>query len=164
MPYFCTWTFHATKYSSDKISVHHVFLLPWRFGRLTSFLSASLSTQDDKISMSPPFIMSLSVAPNGIVAAGTADGKLWLGFGGEKTPSTSKSKKKAKWGGLDLDLASIVSVAEAPIVAVWVHSGVHAQSHPDADYTLVQRFSQPYAIDRFDAQRCNYALQLDLRQ
>ncbi|KAF9447263.1 WD40 repeat-like protein [Macrolepiota fuliginosa MF-IS2] len=83
---------------------------------------AGLSTQDDKVSMSPPFIMSLAVAPNGIVAAGTADGKLWLGFGGEKTPSASKNKKKTKWGGLELDLASIISVAEAPIVAVAFHS------------------------------------------
>lgn len=68
--------------------------------------------------MSPPFIMSLSIASNGIIAAGTADGKLWLGFGGEKIPSTSKTKKKSKWGGLDLEQASVVSVAEAPIVAV----------------------------------------------
>ncbi|KAF5358150.1 hypothetical protein D9756_001310 [Leucocoprinus leucothites] len=83
---------------------------------------AALSTQDGKVSMSPPFIMSLSVAPNGIVAAGTADGKLWLGFGGGKTPSASKSRKKTKWGGLDLEQASVVSIAEAPIVAVAFHS------------------------------------------
>ncbi len=68
--------------------------------------------------MSPPFIMSLAIASNGVVAAGTADGKLWLGFGGEKTSSTSKSKKKTRWGGLDLEHASVVSVAEAPLVAV----------------------------------------------
>ncbi|KXN80982.1 WD repeat-containing protein 53 [Leucoagaricus sp. SymC.cos] len=83
---------------------------------------AGLSTQDDKISMSPPFIMSLSVASNGVVAAGTADGKLWLGLGGEKTPSTSRTKRKTKWGGLDLEQASMVSIAEAPIVAVAFHS------------------------------------------
>ncbi|KAJ3567727.1 hypothetical protein NP233_g6180 [Leucocoprinus birnbaumii] len=83
---------------------------------------AALSTQDGQISMSPPFIMSLSIASNGIVAAGTADGKLWLGFGGEKAPSASKGKKKAKWGGLDLTHASVVSIAEAPIVAVAFHS------------------------------------------
>ncbi|XP_006457872.1 hypothetical protein AGABI2DRAFT_190271 [Agaricus bisporus var. bisporus H97] len=83
---------------------------------------ASLSAQEGQIAMSPPFIMSLSIASNGIVAAGTADGKLWLGFGGEKIPSTSKTKKKSKWGGLDLEQASVVSVAEAPIVAVAFHS------------------------------------------
>jgi hypothetical protein len=79
--------------------------------------TASVGAEADKISMSPPFIMSLSVAANGIVAAGTADGKLWLGFGGQKTLSASKNKKKTKWGGLDLGQASIVSVAEAPVVA-----------------------------------------------
>jgi hypothetical protein len=86
--------------------------------RILNHHTAGLSTQDGKISMSPPFIMSLSVASNGIVAAGTADGKLWLGVGGEKTPSSSKSKKKTRWGGLDLEQASVVSIAEAPIVAV----------------------------------------------
>jgi len=64
--------------------------------------------------MSPPFIMSLSVASNGSVAAGTANGKLWLGYGSEGT----KSKKKAKWGGFDPAQACMVSIAEAPIVAV----------------------------------------------
>jgi hypothetical protein len=68
--------------------------------------------------MSPPFIMSLCIASNGIIAAGTADGKLWLGFGGEKMYSASKSKKKSKWCGLDPEQASVVSVAEAPIVTV----------------------------------------------
>jgi len=68
--------------------------------------------------MSPPFIMSLSVASNGSVAAGTADGQLWLGCGGEKASPGSKGRKKTKWGGLDLTQACMVSVAEAPIVAV----------------------------------------------
>jgi len=65
--------------------------------------------------MSPPFIMSLSIASDGSVAAGTANGKLWLGCGSERT---SKSKKKTKWGGLDLAQACMVSIVEAPIVAV----------------------------------------------
>jgi hypothetical protein len=77
-----------------------------------------LSAQEGQVTMSPPFIMSLCIALNGIIAAGTADGKLWLGFGGEKMYSGSKSKKKSKWGGLDPEQASVVSVAEAPIVVV----------------------------------------------
>jgi hypothetical protein len=64
--------------------------------------------------------MSLSFASNGIVASGTADGRLFLGFGGMKGKVLSKNKKKGKWNGLDLEVASVVYVAEAPIVAVYV--------------------------------------------
>ncbi|KAH8116886.1 WD40 repeat-like protein [Phellopilus nigrolimitatus] len=54
------------------------------------------------ISSLPPFITSLAVSTQGIIAAGTADGRIWIGLGGEKQASGSSKKKKKsrKWGGL----------------------------------------------------------------
>lgn len=61
--------------------------------------------------------MSLAVSSIGTVAAGTADGRLFLGFGGEK--SLSKTKKKAKkWEGLGGDDSALIKLAEGPIVAL----------------------------------------------
>ena len=68
------------------------------------------------MSLAPPFIMSMAMTATGVLAAGTADGRLWLGFGGEKG-----SKKKAKkWEGLDENKALLIKVAEGPIVALYV--------------------------------------------
>jgi hypothetical protein len=56
------------------------------------------------------------------MAAGTADGRLWLGFGGEKKPSPSGSKKKRtkKWEGLRDEDELAIKVAEGPIVAMYI--------------------------------------------
>ncbi|KAF9558000.1 hypothetical protein CPC08DRAFT_736537 [Agrocybe pediades] len=73
------------------------------------------------MALSPPFIMSLAVSVTGVLAAGTADGRLWIGFGGEKSPNTTakSSKKKAKkWDGLNEDESLLIKVAEGPIVAM----------------------------------------------
>ncbi|KAJ7940461.1 quinon protein alcohol dehydrogenase-like superfamily [Mycena leptocephala] len=72
------------------------------------------------MSLSPPFIMSAAIATTGIMAAGTADGRLWLGFGGEKTSETKSSKKKRtrKWDGFNPDDEHLAKVAEGPIVAM----------------------------------------------
>ena len=68
------------------------------------------------MSLAPPFIMSMAMTATGVLAAGTADGRRWLGFGGEKG-----SKKKAeKWEGLDENKALRIKVAEGPIVALYV--------------------------------------------
>lgn len=74
----------------------------------------------DGMSLSPPFIMSAAIATTGIMAAGTADGRLWLGFGGEKTSETKSSKKKRtrKWDGFNPDDEHLAKVAEGPIVAM----------------------------------------------
>jgi len=64
--------------------------------------------------------MSLALSSNGTVAAGTADGRLFLGFGGERSLSAgAKTKKKAKkWKGLDGDESLLIKVAEGPVVAL----------------------------------------------
>jgi hypothetical protein len=70
------------------------------------------------MALAPPFIMSMAMSNTGVLAAGTADGHLWIGFGGEKG---SASKKKAKkWEGLDESKALLIKVAEGPIVATYV--------------------------------------------
>lgn len=72
------------------------------------------------MALSPPFIMSTAMSSTGVMAAGTADGRLWLGFGGEKRPSSGLSKKKRtkKWEGLRDDDELAVKIAEGPIVAM----------------------------------------------
>jgi hypothetical protein len=71
------------------------------------------------ISLSPPFITSLAVSSTGVIAAGTADGRLWVGFGGEKSLSAGIKKKKKRrfWEGLKDDSDSFCeSVARGPVV------------------------------------------------
>ncbi|KAF5389952.1 hypothetical protein D9757_003629 [Collybiopsis confluens] len=79
-------------------------------------------TVSDGISLSPPFIMSTAMSSNGILAAGTADGRLWAGLGGQKglvSKSKSKAKRSRKWNGLsDEDGILCTKVADGPIVAL----------------------------------------------
>lgn len=72
------------------------------------------------MALSPPFIMSMAMSTTGVLAAGTADGRLWLGFGGEKPPVGERgTKKKAKkWEGLHEKEALLIKVSEGPIVAM----------------------------------------------
>ncbi|KAL0578690.1 hypothetical protein V5O48_003310 [Marasmius crinis-equi] len=66
----------------------------------------------------PPFVMCTAISPSGALAAGLADGRLWLGFGGEKTPAKSAGKKRArKWNGLADEGEIQQKVAEGPVVA-----------------------------------------------
>ena len=66
--------------------------------------------------------MCMAISSTGVLAAGTADGRLWIGFGGEKLPNSTvakSSKKKAKkWDGLNEDEALLIKVAEGPVVAM----------------------------------------------
>ncbi|KAJ7741586.1 WD40-repeat-containing domain protein [Mycena maculata] len=74
----------------------------------------------DGMSLSPPFIMSAAMGATGVMAAGTADGRLWLGCGGEKGSQTKATKKKRsrKWDGFNLENEVLERVAEGPIVAM----------------------------------------------
>ncbi|KAJ7444934.1 WD40-repeat-containing domain protein [Mycena latifolia] len=74
----------------------------------------------DGMSLSPPFVMSAALGTTGVMAAGTADGRLWLGLGGEKGPQTKSTKKKRsrKWEGLNPDDELLEKIAEGPIVAM----------------------------------------------
>ncbi|KAH0830620.1 WD40-repeat-containing domain protein [Lanmaoa asiatica] len=95
------------------------------------FMQGSVLSRDDLsaapvssgVSLSPPFILSLSISPTGIIAAGTADGRLYIGTGGEKSSETSagRQRRQRKWKGLRMDDRIIADVAEGPIVALYVH-------------------------------------------
>ncbi|KAG5649722.1 hypothetical protein H0H81_002366 [Sphagnurus paluster] len=64
--------------------------------------------------------MSIAMSSAGIIAAGTADGRLLIGCGGCKTPKPKGSKKKRtrKWQGLDPEEEIVIKIAEGPIVAM----------------------------------------------
>ena len=70
------------------------------------------------VSLSPPFVHSVAFSERGAVIASTADGRVWVGRGGDK--SIASKKKRRKWEGLREDAGSWVSVAEGPVVSVWV--------------------------------------------
>ncbi|KAK7467336.1 hypothetical protein VKT23_004393 [Stygiomarasmius scandens] len=70
------------------------------------------------MSFSPPFIMSTAISPSGLFAAGTGDGRVWIGFGGEKKPSTAPKKKSRKWSGLDREGEVLIKVVDGPIVTM----------------------------------------------
>ncbi|KAJ7709750.1 WD40-repeat-containing domain protein [Mycena rosella] len=74
----------------------------------------------DGMSLSPPFIMSAAISATGVMAAGTADGRVWLGFGGEKGSQTksTKTKRSRKWEGFNPDDQLLEKIAEGPIVAM----------------------------------------------
>jgi len=78
------------------------------------------------ISFSPPFITSCAVGPSGVVAVGTADGKLGVFFGGERTPTGKKTKH---WKGLDTQEMLLLKVMEGPIVAmcVFISLAIHSE-------------------------------------
>ncbi|KAJ7063495.1 hypothetical protein C8F01DRAFT_1055844 [Mycena amicta] len=91
-------------------------------------LGSTLSRRDitappvtEGISLSPPFIMSAAMSPTGAMAAGTADGQLWIGYGGDKgelAPKSSKKKRSRKWEGFGMDDEILEKVAEGPVVAM----------------------------------------------
>ncbi|KAI3600045.1 scf complex subunit skp1 [Moniliophthora roreri] len=68
------------------------------------------------ITLSPPFIISSAISPSGVLAAGTADGRIWLGFGGEKRMHTKKRSKK--WDGLSEEGEVAQKITDGPIVAM----------------------------------------------
>ena len=83
----------------------------------------------------PPFITALAVSPQGVLAAGTADGRIFVGLGGAKalpssasslatsSPSPSSTKGQArkkkkgchKWNGLAEDEGFVSKVADCMI-------------------------------------------------
>lgn len=73
------------------------------------------------LSLSPPFVLCTAMSPSGLLAAGTADGRLWIGAGGEKVKGAASKKKRArKWEGLLLDGALEERVADGPVIGVYV--------------------------------------------
>ncbi|KAJ7271949.1 WD40 repeat-like protein [Mycena haematopus] len=70
------------------------------------------------MTLAPPFIMSAAMTRTGVIAAGTADGRLWLGFGGEKGSPTKSKKRTRKWDGFNPEDEHLEKIAEGPIVAM----------------------------------------------
>ncbi|KAH9484368.1 hypothetical protein JR316_0003849 [Psilocybe cubensis] len=101
----------------DNILLHFDFVQ----GKVLSRRQIDTFALEGEISLSPPFVMSMAMSDTGVLAAGIADGRLWIGFGGEKVvlPGSKSSKKKVKmWEGLDEDQILLIKVAEGPIVAM----------------------------------------------
>ena len=90
---------------------------------LTTYYTAT-SPPESGVSLSPPFVLSTAVSSTGIVAAGLADGRVWIGIGGEKRPaapgSGGKQKRSRKWEGLKENEGLSAKVAEGPVVGLCV--------------------------------------------
>ncbi|KAF8844904.1 WD40 repeat-like protein [Paxillus ammoniavirescens] len=92
------------------------------------FLQGSMLSRDDLsaappscgVSLSPPFILSMSISSSGVIAAGTADGRVYIGTAGEKSPEGpgGRQKRRRKWDGLKGDGKIVEEVAQGPIAAV----------------------------------------------
>ncbi|KAL5529677.1 hypothetical protein ACEPAG_5662 [Sanghuangporus baumii] len=100
----------------------HDFKLRTRLARFDIVPSPALAPG---ISSLPPFITALALSSQGAVAAGTADGRIWIGLGGMKsTQSESSKKNKAKvkrnrkWGGLNEEEGLFVKIGESLIAGL----------------------------------------------
>jgi hypothetical protein len=71
------------------------------------------------VSLSPPFVHSVAFSKHGAIIASTADGRVWVGRGGDKSIAPKK-KRSRKWEGLRGDAGNWFSVAEGPVVSVCV--------------------------------------------
>ncbi|KAG2361955.1 WD40-repeat-containing domain protein [Suillus spraguei] len=104
----------------DSRLLHHDFHQRTILSRFD--LGTAPLTESSGVSMSPPFILSSAVSPSGILAAGTADGRVWIGTGGEKMSGVSYGasvkKKRRKWEGLKQDEAFATDVGHGPITAL----------------------------------------------
>lgn len=102
----------------DSSLLHHDF----HQRTVSSRFDLGTSPPSSGVSMSPPFILSLAMSPSGILAAGTADGRVWIGAGGEKmlgvSSRASVKKKRRKWEGLKQDKAITADVGHGPIAAL----------------------------------------------
>ncbi|KAF8077662.1 WD40-repeat-containing domain protein, partial [Lyophyllum atratum] len=89
-------------------------------GKLLSTRKIPSYTVAGGMALSPPFVMSTAISSTGIIAAGTADGRLLIGCGGYKPakPRGGKKKRSKKWEGLDEEEELIIKIAEGPIVAL----------------------------------------------
>ena len=83
------------------------------------------------VSLSPPFVHSIAFSKRGAMAASTADGRVWVGKGGDKS-NASKKKRSRKWEGLREDEGDWISVGEGPVVSVCV------EDHPDSEMNLIE--------------------------
>lgn len=89
-------------------------------------LQSKLLSQDDLramapssgLAMSPPFILSLDISPTGVLAAGTADGRIYVGTSGEAGAGGGRQNRRRKWEGLRSDGRILEEVAQGPVTAL----------------------------------------------
>lgn len=100
-------------FSENRLRIHHGYSLTHKY-------HTAAPPPESGISLSPPFIMSTAISSSGVIAAGTADGRIWIGTGGEKRLGVGAKKKRTrKWDGLREDEGLSVKVAEGPIVGLY---------------------------------------------
>ncbi|KIY63057.1 WD40 repeat-like protein [Cylindrobasidium torrendii FP15055 ss-10] len=80
---------------------------------LSTYDLATLPPRDG-LMFTPPFIHCVAVSSTGLLAAGTADGRLLIGRGGVK----HLRKKMRKWNGLDANELESITAATGPIVGI----------------------------------------------
>ena len=98
---------------------HNILHFEYRQQAILSRMQITPVAQENGMSLSPPFVICSDISSLGLAAAGTADGQLWVGFGGEKVPSRQTGRKKSrKWQGLDQEHELLQKIAEGPIVAL----------------------------------------------
>lgn len=91
-------------------------MFPIQYRQLTVYPAAPLPSSD--VSLAPPFVLSTSLSPSGVVAATTADGRVWIGSGGDKSTSFADKKKRSrKWQGLKEADGRFVQIADGPVVS-----------------------------------------------
>ncbi|KAI0780674.1 WD40 repeat-like protein [Trametes elegans] len=89
-------------------------------GSVLSRRDIPASPPEQGVSLSPPFVLSMSISNTGLLAASTADGRVWLGGGGEKRSNASqggRKKRSRKWEGLKEEDGVWLKVAEGPVVS-----------------------------------------------
>ncbi|KZP12563.1 WD40 repeat-like protein [Athelia psychrophila] len=89
-------------------------------GSLHSRFDIPAAPPESGVSLSPPFVLSAALSSAGVIAAGTADGRVILGSAGEKLPSKKGkgAKRSRKWEGLKEDGIKTAKIAEGPVVAM----------------------------------------------
>nr|GAT60084.1 predicted protein [Mycena chlorophos] len=98
----------------DSALLHFDFAL----GTVLSRRDITAPASTDGVSLSPPFILSAALTGTGAVAAGTADGRLWVSCSGDKSVNSGKKKRSRKWEGLNEEDEILEKIAEGPVVAM----------------------------------------------
>lgn len=73
------------------------------------------SSQPQSGSTSPSFVMCTAISSTGVIAIGTADGRVIIGSEGTRGNAKKKSRK---WNGLSFDESKATLAANGPIVAL----------------------------------------------
>lgn len=76
------------------------------------------STEEPNLFLSPSFIHCAAISEKSVIACGTADGRLILGFGAVAAGIGKRGQTKKKWEGLRKEDMRAVKVADGPVVGL----------------------------------------------